>query len=308
MRVSHSIVVALLFVLGIVFTATPAQAATKKEEAKVEAVDPLKAATVNLYCTFRSGNKRFAASGSGVFVSERGVILTNAHVAQYFLLPRKEGKVTGSCSVRTGSPAKDQYTASVLYISPKWFAGSPTSPTGTGEYDFALLYVTDAKKGSLPSLFPKLPIEVAESPRVTDGVTIAGYPTEKLSSDAVRKKLKISAASSTVTNVRNFTPHVLADVLTIAPSTANAHGVSGGPIINSQGEVIGLATAVSSGKTDRTLRAVSLPYINRTLQAETYLPLNYLFIGDFTQRANSTKASVSTTTLQTIRDSMFKRK
>src|SRR3989338_5130017 len=52
-------------------------------------------ATVNLYCRIRAGRKQYISTGSGVFISERGIILTNAHVAQFFLLEQKGKKVTG---------------------------------------------------------------------------------------------------------------------------------------------------------------------------------------------------------------------
>lgn len=284
---------------GVLFSYTPV----------VHAADAvLHYATVNLYCQFKMGNKTMSSSGSGVFVSERGIILTNAHVAKYFLLQGKEGKTTGTCSVRTGSPAKATYSASVLYISSQWLASSSTKTTGAGEHDFALLYVTGAEKGTLPTSFPKLPLKLFERPLEGDHVTIAGYPTEKLSFKDVRNKLSIVSASSTITSLRTFGPTNTVDVLNIASSEAGSAGVSGGPVVNAKREVIALATALSSGKKDRTLRAITLPYIDRTIQAETALPLNLILWGNLQARASTTAASISPDTLKTLRTSLFKKK
>src|SRR3989338_8875222 len=65
-----------------------------------------RAATVNIFCAMEDSD---AASGSGVVIDERGIILTNAHIAQYFLLDTYRGKEFVSCTIRTGSPAKETY-------------------------------------------------------------------------------------------------------------------------------------------------------------------------------------------------------
>src|SRR3989344_56515 len=136
----------LLLISILVLGAVPAHASTVED------------ATVNLYCRLKSGKTVYGTSGSGVFISDRGVILTNAHVAQYFLLAKDTLRVKGECWVRIGSPAKATYTASVLYLSPSWIDANAAGlkkkqPTGTGEGDFALLYVTGAKSGTIPAQF-----------------------------------------------------------------------------------------------------------------------------------------------------------
>ncbi|NCO61963.1 trypsin-like peptidase domain-containing protein, partial [Candidatus Kaiserbacteria bacterium] len=47
--------------------------------------DPL-VAIVNIYCTYTTSTFLRTTTGTGFFVSPGGVILTNAHVAQFFLL------------------------------------------------------------------------------------------------------------------------------------------------------------------------------------------------------------------------------
>ena len=74
---------ATFFALVLLIAPSGAFAATKKTTAAtVAAPNALHDATVNLYCRLKAGKKIWSASGSGVFVDARGVILTNAHVAQ----------------------------------------------------------------------------------------------------------------------------------------------------------------------------------------------------------------------------------
>src|SRR5690349_10285815 len=114
-RLSRMIVLYMASFSSVFFLMSPtayAAHATKRETAALEVANPITDATVNLYCRLKAGKQLLSASGSGVFISDRGVILTNAHVAQYFLLAGEKGRVTGWCSVRTGSRAKEAYTAS----------------------------------------------------------------------------------------------------------------------------------------------------------------------------------------------------
>lgn len=294
---------------------TARAASSQKDTApNLETQNPVEGATVNLYCRLRSGRKIFSSSGSGVFISDRGVILTNAHVAQYFLLAEKEGRVTGRCSVRTGSPAKERYVASAIYFPSVWAEQnaaelSKSKPKGTGENDFALLYITATKKkGVLPVKFPALTIDLSNSTTDQEAVTIAGYPSEKLDFDGVRNKLAMVTASSTITNTRSLGGNQSMDVLTLAPSAAGGAGVSGGPIIDGAGEVIGIVTSKSTAKDDRTLRAITLPYIDRTIQSQANISLSALLVGDFKAQANSVYAIPSPEIIKIIAKGLLGKK
>src|SRR3989344_7756180 len=80
-----------------VTTPTPAPVPTKSQEV---INDETRAALVNILCTPQTGIN--GISGSGVVIDSRGVILTNAHVGQYFLLRDylTPGNIT--CTVRIG--------------------------------------------------------------------------------------------------------------------------------------------------------------------------------------------------------------
>ena len=265
--------------------------------------DTLQNATVNLYCKVKLGGRTYSTTGSGVFIDERGVILTNAHVAQYFLLSEGSRRAKGNCSVRTGSPAKDQYTASLLYISPTWIAGyadavsDKTQTKGTGERDFALLYVTGTKnkKSALPTEFPALPLaSLSLVSGLSEGTEIAitGYPAEGKDYKEVQKKLAQLTATTTITSIRYF-ERPYADVLVLGPTLAGRGGVSGGPITNTSDEVLGIVTTMGSDKGKlRSLRAISLVHVDRVLRADTGLSFPSLLLGNFATRRSFTLAAL----------------
>src|SRR3989344_3577004 len=268
---------------------TVAHAATLKLAAATSTpyvVDSSQEATVNLYCRLKADRKTFSASGSGIIISERGVILTNAHVAQYFLLAREKGNVRGECSARTGSPAKKSYTAAILYIPPVWLEDnvskkSERQPKGTGENDFALLYITGAqKKIPLPTHFPSLPVSVIATSSEGTPVTVAGYPTEDLDFKEIQNKLMAITVHSSVTDTKSFNQSGQPDMLTIASSSAASSGVSGGPLLSSEKNVVGIVALKGSAKDDRRLRGISIPYINRALFTQTGLSLPSLLAID----------------------------
>src|SRR3990167_3977900 len=70
-----------------------------------ESIDAItRPALVNILCTPRSAGTLSPISGSGVIIDQRGVVLTNAHVAQYVLLAQS-AHIDLSCIIRTGAPA-----------------------------------------------------------------------------------------------------------------------------------------------------------------------------------------------------------
>ena len=101
---------------------------------------------VNILCLSSQGNMVTISTGSGVVINSQGIIITNAHVAENFLIPNKE------CTIRSGDIATDKYKASLVYINEKWLqknAGVIFSnlARGTGENDFALLAITSKTNG-----------------------------------------------------------------------------------------------------------------------------------------------------------------
>lgn len=278
-------------------------------------VDRVTDATVNVYCTYKSGRTTYSTTGSGFFIDPKGIIITNAHVAAPMLLIDKKGKPMSDCVIRTGSPARDTYTARVLYISDQWVSDNIPElrkgrPRGTGERDFALLQVVSAKQGDLPSYFPFTQIAYTGTVGEGDPVIVAGYPAEGKSFKETRNKLELMTAAPSIEGMR-FYVRPFADLLLISGSSLSASGASGGPITTADGLAIGMTTAVEQSKKDaeeRTLRAITLSYVDRTLTFEKGTPLSFVLRGDLDAIASSTKQSLSSDLLSDLRRALLKRK
>jgi len=303
----RTVVLSLALLASVVIQATPAYALTPYTP--TISTDPVGDATVNLYCRLKSGNKIYTTTGSGVFISDRGVILTNAHVAQYQLLASERGRVRGECQVRTGSPAKNTYTASVLFFPQDWIAANEKAikskePKGTGESDFALLYVTGAaKNGVLPEKFPYVPVSFSDA-KEGETVTVAGYPVERIRAKDVASKLPQIVTTTTVTNVRGLTSYTGSDVLTLASSTAAGAGVSGGPVARTDNTLTGIVVA----KSDTVLRAITPSHMNGILLTQTGQTLSTISLGDLWAKAAANRALLTGKQLIVLRDALLRKR
>jgi hypothetical protein len=208
-----------------------APAAPAKDPIAVNA--ETRAAVVNILCTTQAGGYVSPISGSGVFVDHRGIIMTNAHVAEYFLLKDYPVSNNITCVVRTGSPAVPAYTAELLYISPEWIAtnakqlGSEVQ-TGTGENDFAFLRVTGTTNpnGTLPATFPALPM-ANMVPDTGASVLAAAYPAGFLEGITIEKSLYSTSAFTTVQQLFTFNSPTDVDVVALKGSVVAQAGSSG---------------------------------------------------------------------------------
>lgn len=271
--------------------------------------DPLEA-LVNIFCTLRTTDSIRTTTGTGVFIDSSGVILTNAHVAQFLLLQNTARFEDARCIIRTGNPAAARYTAELLYIPPAWIQKhaaliSQTAPTGTGERDYALLYVTSSLLDDpLPNVFPALSSNVALVPRsVQDSeVIVAGYPATSLERDGSQGDLLQRLATTSISQLYTFGSNY-ADVMGVRGSVVGANGSSGGPVITADGRIIGLITTRGDNERDGvgSLRAITLSHIDRTIQEETGFSLQQNLQGDVPYRAsifNTTLAPFLTQTLE----------
>jgi hypothetical protein len=266
---------------------TPIAAAAVTAPISTEALNAtiglVRGALVNIIC-IPSDPKLHAASATGVVIDPRGIILTVAHMAQFYLLADYPQSGDTACIIRAGSPARTAYTASLIYISPEWIENNPKTlveevPTGTGEDDFALLAITgSATKTPLPSSFTAIPLS-KENPALNEAVTLGSYGAEFLNSTEIRTALYPIVVFSAITDL--FTFHAKTEDLVAVTNTAAAQeGSSGGVLVNKNNEAVGLITTsnrASSGVTERTLHAITTNYIRRAFLAETGETLeNYL--------------------------------
>lgn len=249
-------------------------------------------AIVNIICLPQKDSNRGGVTGTGIIIDSGGIVLTNAHVAQYIAL--KDYPVTGalSCVLRTGSPARPAFNADVLYFPKTWaqeHGGEYDTEfaVGTGEHDWALLYITEASSaytiGQLPTITPDAR-PLAALPN--DELLIAGYPAGFLSSQTITKDLWMVSTIATIQQILTFTEHT-PDVFSVGGTIVAQGGISGGPAINAWGRLVGIAVTTSEGETtdERDLRFLSLSHIDADVQRETGLALAQFIAGNPTERA-----------------------
>jgi hypothetical protein len=233
-------------------------------------------ALVNILCDTKSGGPLSPISGSGVVVSSDGVILTNAHIAQFFLLKDLNGKNSVQCVIRTGSPAYATYNAELIYISPTWVSQNKSilleaEPKGSGEHDYAFLRITGRIDGSvMPASIPFLPINLSEDDPTGQFALLAAYPAGFLGGQSIVQNLFQSSAETTVQKIFTFGAGT-SDVISIPGTIISQKGSSGGAVVNSIGQLMGIITTDTDAiqTSARDLNAISTAYINRDLKAES---------------------------------------
>ncbi|MDR3570695.1 MAG: trypsin-like peptidase domain-containing protein [Candidatus Pacebacteria bacterium] len=247
----------------------------------------VRSALVNILCEPSGGSSLNPISGSGVIIDPKGIILTNAHVAQYVLLSESP-QINLKCFIRTGSPASAQWTAAVLYIPPVWVAGHVNEivkqhPTGTGEHDYALLYITGSTDGGpLPASFPYLPVDTRPAIGFPgDQVLVASYPAELVGGIAAQYDLYAASSVTTIKQLLTFVSST-PDLLSLGGIIEAQGGSSGGAVVNEWGRLIALIATTSSGSTtaDRDLRAIALSYINTDIKQQSGSDLSTILQGD----------------------------
>jgi hypothetical protein len=262
-------------------SSTPAQATVLSESADTQlnaSASLLRGALVNILCYAPPSSGLHSISGSGVIIDPKGIILTNAHIAQYFLLADKNV----SCSIRTGSPATDSYSAALTYIPMVWLQANKNvltqaNPSGTGQFDFAILAITKSETAKpLPSSFPYIPLSIT-SPSANEPVVIASYGAQFLDTNQIESNLFPTIVFGSIKEVLTFAVRSV-DVLALGGSAAAQEGSSGGGVSDASDELIGtITTSTVQGDTDtRSLNAISAAYVRAEYATETGQPIDQL--------------------------------
>jgi hypothetical protein len=271
-------------------------------------------AVVNIICTTENGGTLDPISGSGVVIDQSGVILTNAHVAEYLLLQNYLTPGYIDCVARTGSPARNTYTLELLYLSPQWIDANADTivendPTGTGEHDFAMFLITgrtDPSQKVTPPI-PYLNPNVSD-PSDNEGVLVAAYPAGFLGGISVVKDLYSASAVTTVQKIFTFDQtENTADLISVGGTVVAQKGSSGGAVVDGNGNLIGLIVTSTEAEAtdDRDLRAITLGHINRDLKKYAGISLGALLNSDlpaFAAKFNATIAPTLTAKLEAALD------
>ncbi|MCR4330666.1 MAG: serine protease [Patescibacteria group bacterium] len=270
-----------------------------------------RSALVNIFCTTKEGNVLSSITGSGVLIDPRGIILTNTHIAQFFLLEdyKHEGYI--SCLIRTGAPAKPAFKAEPIYISLPWIEKNAytlveESPKGTGEDDFALLRITEpvGSGTTLPNAFAYITPDMNEDMLTTGTpVLLAAYPAGFLDGTIVQKNLWPASAVSIIKEIFTFATDTI-DLLSTGGSVVAQKGSSGGGVVSMiTGKLIGIVVTSSEEDStgDRDLRAITLSHVNRSMSGDIGMDMNAFLAGDPTER----QKDFQETRADTIRQILF---
>lgn len=243
---------------------------------------------VNIFCTRKSGRVTRTISGSGTIIDSRGVVLTNAHVAELFLLEGRTSAGYTNCELRKGNPAQSAYDAKLLYMPEKWIRDfapklSAKEARGTGESDFALLLITSIadQSDASPRTFPYVPVNINRQAALKDDRgLIASYPAHIETVRGITKNLYLVSTLATIEELFTFDGDNL-DLIALGGTIASEEGSSGGAVVNSTGSLVGIIVTSTLATTtlDRKLRALSLEHIDRKMIAGTGFSLvSYLSV------------------------------
>jgi len=244
-----------------------------------------------------------AATGSGVIIDPRGVVLTNAHVAQPFLLIGKDPRGEVECTIRSGDPIERHYTGKLLYLPKAWVAEHAEDITednarGTGEHDYALLLITGVKDSStlFPSSFPFVDFSTTEEHLgLGASVALSGYPTtEAVATIEALDQLRVFSTIATIDELFTFEEETL-DLISLGSTALSYKGSSGGAVVDGWNKVIGLITSSTEGDTvtERKLRAITLSHIDRSLIEHAGFGFDFFLLGNLSIKAALYESSVA---------------
>ncbi len=264
--------------------------------------DTVRGSIVNILCTTTAAGPLNSISASGVMIDPRGVVITNAHVGQYFLLKDYPTANFVECIVRNGSPATAKYKAELLFLPPSWIAQNAEkvddeSPTGNGEHDYALLRITGPTGPgiTMPEKHPFLPVSI-DQPIPGSKALIAGYPAGFLGGITVQKDLYSASSLTSIGELFTFNADTI-DLFSIGGSVVAQQGSSGGAVANEEGILEGLIVTSSQAESTgaRDLRAISTSYIVRDFATEAGISIESFLSADLATRASTFNRTVAPT-------------
>jgi len=251
---------------------------------------------VNTVCVRRNGNAIHVSTGSGVFVSPKGVILTNSHIGQFFLIQDANSNLI-DCSIYKENIPTYGYKARVLHLSPEWIQENyriigGNNARGTGENDYALLLITGNTNPTLsvPSSFPAATISLDKKIEVGQKITATGYPGSPSLLLDITKSVSLKIDKLFIADIFTFDDGDI-DIFSTLPSKVGAKGSSGGGIFLGHNlnntNLMGIITTTNGQSGNAIINAISTSYINRDLLETQGNSLSYYLSGNLNAKANS---------------------
>jgi len=252
-------------VSGVITPRAPAA----NQSAPDEIYQKLYLAVVQVVCEQGAGS---VSTGSGVVVSFKGIVLTNAHVL--------DG--AKSCIVKTGNPASFAGKLKIVFVGDT-SEKIGTSPVPKQDFAFGRIYEL-AATSPIISPFKYLELNAAYSPNIGDGLYSAAYPTELVggSSFLAGRQNLVYTTTKIVERYRVDDASVTHDIIELEGSIATQQGSSGSPIISPLGGGVvgivfgqtnaeiqngfGLPSTVATG--ERTELAFLISYIDRAVRQQ----------------------------------------
>lgn len=211
-------------------------------------------AVVQIFCRTQA----LLFSASGVIVNERGLILTNAHVAD---VVKKSGEE--QCEARHGNPASSFAGVSVVFVAD---TTAKIPDTQVPQRDLAFLTLRDARES-----FAVAPISLAVLDINTPLYTL-GYPSEFLQGVAATDRSNLVFSILPVGGLADIDGNGnTAEGYIFKGGIILQQGSSGTALFRRDGSVAGIIFATTKGATtaDRNGIALMTPYIDAILQLET---------------------------------------
>ncbi|HRY30798.1 MAG TPA: serine protease [Candidatus Paceibacterota bacterium] len=270
---------------------TPEPITPPTAEAQIATVEDV---VVNIICTYTHGNYVNVSTGSGIIVSPRGVVLTNAHVAQFFVLESYDPDLINCAMYKENIPTYG-YKGQPIYVSPKWIEQNyeliaNNNARGTGEDDYALILITGNTNSALgiPETFPSANPDAAQELDKNDNVIVAGYPGGPKSLLDLGHAGRLRMAAVSILDIFTFGGN-RADVITTSKSEVGAQGASGGGIFYGLDEesvdLIGVIATTDGSDGKAKINGITLSYIERDIKDETGKSLSYFIGGNLKSRA-----------------------